>query len=179
MLNRSYLDNLDRDIEEREAHRSTIGYVRVTKPLCEYLASFGPWVEINAGTGALAQGIREAGGRCVATDLHDWGYFDRGQWSTSGTIKADAVRVARLVARRPSLGLLSSWPNYNEPYCFRAVRQLALGQRFAYIGEGDGGCTGDDDLHNLLASDFEQIGEMDINPFWGMHDWLTVYRRVK
>lgn len=161
----------------REEHIKHTGYVRITDGLCSYLASFGPWVEIGAGTGALSRGIIQQGGRSLATDLHDWGMFDFGYWSRKHTIHADARRVARLVSRCPTLGLLSAWPSYSEPWCFEAVRLLRPGQRFAYIGEGRGGCTGDDQLHDLLSSDFDVIGERDVEQFYGIHDSLVVYRR--
>ena len=58
--------------ERRELHIREIGYVRVDERVSAFLAKHGPWLEIGAGTGALAHGIKLAGGRIVATDDFSW-----------------------------------------------------------------------------------------------------------
>lgn len=72
--------------------------------------------------------------------------------------------------------LLLSWPPYDNPI---GVRTLAayLGDRVIYIGEGEGGCCGDDDLFDLLASQWRQVAEHRPVQWWGMHDYITVYER--
>lgn len=163
----------------RDVFRGYHDYLTVA----ERLAPMGPWVEIGSGSGALAREIRSLGGRCVATDSHEWVWFrddEQGPalWSKAHSIEAEAERVGRLVGRHPSLGLISAWPSYAEDWCFRAVRHLSVGQLFAYVGEGYGGCTGDDQLHDLLVRDFELMERVDIRQAPYVHDALYIYRRT-
>ena len=112
------------DHEERDRLIKTTGFVRIDDDLCEFLASHGPWVEIGAGTGALAAGITRAGGLCVATDNFSWGEFAVGNWpvpldddtlcSSTGVIRLEASEATRrlvLSSRDRARGLLSAWPS--------------------------------------------------------------------
>jgi hypothetical protein len=52
------------------------------------------------------------------------------------------------------------------------------GDTVIYIGESDGGCCGDDQLHAGLASGWQVDVECDTHAFWsGMHDVCVAYRR--
>lgn len=53
------------------------------------------------------------------------------------------------------------------------------GGTVAYVGEGWGGCTGDDLFHGLLSEFFEEDYDMSCSvPQWsGIHDSLEVWRR--
>ena len=178
---RSELDSLSRWRDRMLGYHDYVTVAQVLAPL-------GVWVEIGAGSGALTAEIRRLGGRCVGTDLHEWFLFDPApskyvsmgtRWDKSNTIRAEAERVGRLVGRYPSIGLISAWPSYDEDWCYRAVRHLSVGQLFAYVGEGAGGCTGDDQLHDLLDKQFEVVAEVDLDQAQGIHDYLAVYRRVQ
>ena len=52
------------------------------------------------------------------------------------------------------------------------------GDTVLYVGEGCGGCTGDDNFHERLEDEFELIEEMEIPQWNGIHDWLYHYSRV-
>ena len=163
----------------RQRHIEEHGFVRITAELTRFLAQYGPWVEIGAGTGKLSAGIRLAGGRSLATDNFTGSFFRQGDWMPAEVFYADAERVARLVARSPTLNLLCSWP-YESDWCFRAVRHLRVDQLFGYIGEGPGGQTGDVQLHELLEQDFVAIDDMPVVKMLAtIHDHVTIYRRAK
>jgi len=52
------------------------------------------------------------------------------------------------------------------------------GQTVIFVGEGWGGCTGDDLFHDHLSSDFEKVEDYYDLPQWeGIHDYLAVYKR--
>lgn len=160
----------------REKHIKGIGYVRPTVELCQFLAKQCPWIEIGAGTGALAAGIHRAGGACIATDDFSW----QKHWSkTTDVMQATALEAAGWLSRedRKYFGLLCSWPSYSDSWCFQAVSLLKPGQLFGYIGEGSGGCTGDEQLHNLLESDFEVVADHPTERFYGIYDHCWIYRR--
>lgn len=165
--------------EVRQRHLEQHGFVRITAELTTFLARYGPWVEIGAGTGKLSAGIRLAGGRSLATDTFASSFFHQGDWMPTAVRYADAERAARLVARSRTLNLLCSWP-YESDWCFRAVRHLRVDQLFGYIGEGPGGQTGDVQLHELLEQDFVAIDDMPVVKMVdAIHDHVTIFRRAK
>jgi hypothetical protein len=56
---------------------------------------------------------------------------------------------------------------------------MVSGQILIYSGEGDGGCTGCYEFHNLLDEEFEDITEQYMHypgfQGYGVHDWWWFY----
>ena len=173
-------DAMMREWRERDRHIETTGFVRITPELVDFLLQYGPYVEIGAGTGALSRAIDAAGGSSLATDNFQWHDGDWKSWSAAGVMRMDAVEAVELTMKEigPERSILCSWPSYDENWCFRAVRHIKKGRLFVYIGEGRGGCTGCDRLHDLLAKEFEQIDSYWYPRFSGLHDRVKVYRRT-
>ena len=57
-----------------------------------------------------------------------------------------------------------------------ALRAYA-GRRVAYVGEWDGGCTGDEAFHALLSRGWRETERVAIPQWWGLHDALYIYER--
>lgn len=73
--------------------------------------------------------------------------------------------------------LLLSWPPYDGPMGVDVLRAFQ-GNSLFYIGEEEGGCTGDQDMHDLLAKGWQQIARCDAHAQWsGIHDQLYYYKR--
>ena len=53
------------------------------------------------------------------------------------------------------------------------------GNIVAYVGEGNGGCTGNDEFHYQLAAHWDLEREVQIPVWYGLHDSLFIYRRLK
>lgn len=162
----------------RNAQIRSEGYPILSPPLIEALLPCCPLLEVGAGTGALASAVKAAGGRIVASDNYTTHGKNGWHGSRGRVLKAEAGRAVRLLARTRGVNLLCSWPSYDDGWCYRAVRLLPRGRLFAYVGEGPGGCTGDDDLHRLLYRDFDLMSEVIIPVHEFMHDRLFIYRRA-
>jgi hypothetical protein len=76
----------------------------------------------------------------------------------------------------PDRTLLLIWPPYAEPMAHDALRAFT-GRTLVYIGEGDGGCTGDDAFHALIDAEWDEIADHAVPQWWGLHDHLWIYRR--
>jgi hypothetical protein len=81
-----------------------------------------------------------------------------------------------VIDRHPDRVLFLAWPPYSEPSGARLLREYR-GHRVIFIGEGDGGCTGDEDLHELLDAEWHEIASHRPIQWWGLHDDITVYER--
>ena len=91
-----------------------------------------------------------------------------------------------MAAEHPNRTLLLCWPSYDEPWAAEAV-DCYQGDTVVYVGEGVGGCTGDDRLHELFGEGldddastsalFHRVDDVAVPQWGGLYDRLTVYRR--
>lgn len=140
-------------------------------------------VEIGAGLGELATKVRKQ-----LTLLNGWSRnytaFDNFEWGYkgSGVVKKDLkdVRIHKADF------VVLCWPAYDEPMAYTVANRMRKGQVLIYQGEGDGGCNGCDDFHDLLHDKFErslQLWEDALNDGhkqWdGINDYWWIYRKVK
>lgn len=132
------------------------------------IGATGEVVEIGAGGGYWAGMLRARGVTVHAYDTaphdnvqvtHGWSPVERG-----GT---------KMAARHPQATLFLCWPPYNKDMAGSAVDRyrLAGGKRIAYVGEGEGGCTGTSPwLERLEPVDIVSI------PQWpGIHDYVRIF----
>lgn len=73
--------------------------------------------------------------------------------------------------------LFLCWPPYDRDMAVETLRAYP-GDMLIYIGEGEGGCTGNDDFWQLLAKEWEWGAGGPLHQWWGLHDHLETYRRV-
>jgi hypothetical protein len=86
------------------------------------------------------------------------------------------LRAITSVPRYPDRTLLLAWPPYDDPAGSRSL-SVYRGERVIYMGEGMGGCTGNDMMHRRLDRDFKLIDEHTPVTWEGLHDRITVYQR--
>lgn len=151
-------------------------------------------VEIGAGGGYWAMLLQQAGVPVVAYDPVpppcESHWHDGHPWTE--VLLGDHTSVLG----HPDRALLLCWPNYDAPHAAQAI-ELYGGDTVIYIGEGSGGCTGDDRMHALLGEVecwcwdepchcaaktttalFREVAAVDIPQWSGIHDRLTVHKRV-
>lgn len=83
---------------------------------------------------------------------------------------------AEAVAKHPDRTLLLSWPPYNEPDGDEVLAAYA-GDRVIFMGEGEGGATGDDDLFTRLDAEWQWCEEHMPIRWYGLYDRIAVYER--
>lgn len=148
-------------------------------------------IEIGAGAGYWASLLRQRGLDVLAFDKTP----GDDSWSLSEPFTEVLTGDHTVVIGSPNRTLLLCWPCYSEDWTHEVV-ELYSGDTIIYIGEGNGGCTGDDKMHSLLGlsdcwhdegqetcdscsteSLFEEIESVDIPQWAGLHDRLYVCRR--
>lgn len=122
-------------------------------------------------------------------------------WPPMTTHKAEAGRVWR---RQPKYETTLPWNSPERDAEYKAFcaahgdwswwhKQVALrcgptnmggasiarytGEWVIYVGESEGGCTGDDTMFELLRRDFTLVERAPVYQYDGIHDELCVYRR--
>ena len=131
-----------------------------------------------AGTGYWAHLLGQHGVDVHASDLNPPG-SDGNHWHRAGVTYApieadDAVDSTR--AHGHNRTLLLSWPPYDNPLGWDIVHAYQ-GDRIVYIGEGWGGCCGDDGMFRLFECDWVEVARHAPVQYMGMHDFVTVYDR--
>ena len=145
--------------------------------------SAGSIVEIGAGKGLWAYLIELAGGKIRATDLHtsENRILDSNPYPLLCEAKTTWTNVqqtdaAQAVTNTIEQTLLTIWPCYKGAWAGRALQAFA-GQRIIYIGEGEGGCTADDEFHNILKEKWNLIDDIAIPQWPAIHDSMYLYSR--
>lgn len=72
--------------------------------------------------------------------------------------------------------LFLCWPPYEEPMATECLKHYQ-GNRLIYIGEGDGGCTADDEFHQTLDNEWEEVASHRPIQWEYIHDYVCVYER--
>lgn len=138
----------------------------------------GMVVDPMAGSGWWAHLLTEAGVTVLASDenppdgteANTWHRYDA-HVPVGRSDAADAVSLAPVGAT-----LLLSWPPYDGDPGYRALKAYR-GDRVIYIGEGEGGCCGDDNMFQFLRDEWDEVAEHRPVQFYGLHDFVTVYQR--
>jgi hypothetical protein len=132
------------------------------------IARHGPIVEIGAGNGYWAYLLRAMGVDIVAYDKRVKDQFN--PWITVERGGANRVRS------HPDRTLFLCWPPYWNNMAYNALRWYR-GDKVIYVGEGWGGCTGNDSFFELLGKEWHEIDGISMFQFRGIRDHMAVYER--
>ena len=157
----------------RNAAIATFGYAIPCKEAISAIAAASPLVEVGAGTGFWSALVTNAGGDILACDDQSGKYkFRHGDHFP--VAKVDAVDFVRTF---PERNVLAVWPSYGQSWAEDVARAMSPGRTLFLVSEGNGGAVADDGLFEDLDSDFEEIDDIEL-PVWpGMHDRLDIYRK--
>lgn len=157
-----------------------------TRSVLKELAKYSPIVEMGAGSGFWSYKLKKVGAKVVAFDNFSGRYaWDRDialGLDKSGTYgfkkRWDEVLKGgpSVLEDYPDHTLMLCWPDYQNPMASRSL-DCYEGKRVIYIGEGPGGCTGDDEFHNKLKRDWTEVKFLEIPQWYGIHDWVMIYER--
>lgn len=131
-------------------------------------------VETGAGTGYWAWQMEQAGIDIVAYDPNEQqegNTFARRTWTT---VLRDDHAASR---HHPDRALFICWPSYADPWAAQSLASYA-GDMLIYAGEGEGGCTADDEFFQMRDAEWDEIDTAPAHfSYWGIHCYLTAYRR--
>lgn len=161
-----FRDFLLDDYRERRRLVQKYAWAIPDQEAIEVIASYFPIVEIGAGTGYWAALIRQLGGEICCYDIKP----PEQNWFKV------SVGYPEHIKDHSNSTLFLCWPPYAEPMATDCLK-LYSGKILLYVGEGHWGCTGDDNFHELLEKEFEEIRCVEIPQWSGLHDYLWVYRR--
>lgn len=136
----------------------------------------GTVLEVGAGTGLVAKYLNAVGVNIIATDDYSWHKKDFSKWKSFYPVENLDYRDA--IKKYNADFLLLCWPMYEDPLATNAAKlfsELNPDGKILYIGEGVGGCTGDDEFNSGLQiiDDLEEVNR--VYPQWsGLHDYCSL-----
>jgi len=133
-----------------------------------------PVIELGAGTGYWAWQLSQHNIDIVTYDNKSWTDLSRLSSVEYHPILQGSTEQIPL---HPTRILMLCWPTYSDPFAYDALTAYA-GNLFIYIGEGPGGCTGDDKFDDLLAEHWTQTASSPhhVN-YFGIHSDVGIYTR--
>lgn len=143
------------------------------------VSAFSPLVEVGAGRGYWAALLASLGADIICFDSNPPHGDGENHWARTAGIYHPVHQAYSEVAapEYPGRTLFVCWPNYGDPAAAVAVHnyRLAGGTRLVYVGEGHGGCCGDDSLFTELDDRWVEVLNYCVPQWDGIHDWLSVY----
>ena len=146
----------------------------------DFIVQHSPIIEMGAGNGYWASLVSKAGGKIDAFDKQPY----KNDWITHATenpIKYFTVKKGSIeklsLTRYKTWTLFLCWPPYSTSFAFDAL-QAYQGNLFIFIGEHEGGCTGDDDFFSELKKNWKIVKRIDIPRWWAIYDELIAWQRV-
>lgn len=128
-------------------------------------------VEIGAGTGYWAMCLAAVGIEVKAFDIKPY----KNLWCDGSWFQVEKGSPGAAANYRDH-ALFLCWPPYDDTLAVDALRSYS-GNTLIYVGEGWGGCTGDDEFHDLLVKEWEELSSFRIPQYDGIHDYLHIYKR--
>lgn len=172
------------DFKLRKKLQHQFAWAVPSPEVIDRLAKLSPIVEIGAGRGYWAALLQEAGATVLCYDIAPPDQVDDNRWAPSssehGVLDTRVFTEIRKggpekVLEHQDHTLFLCWPPYQNLMAHDCLHQYK-GDTVVYIGEDDG-CTADESFHKFLSEDFEQVEDITI-PFWdGLHDHLGIYIR--
>lgn len=135
-------------------------------------------IEIGAGTGYWTYLLQQLNRRTRAFDPAPGGTTRSPYsfWKSWARVEKDDHTVLHRLPEAKSAVLVMIWPDYDVDWPAQALEAFP-GQVLVYIGEGFGGCTGNERFHDILAKDWKAMDSKRIPQWPGIHDHLEIYRR--
>lgn len=128
-----------------------------------------------AGTGYWAYLLRQYGHKVTASDIAP----GNNPWAEDSHYSMESIDArASAYQAGPRATLLLAWPPYQSPIGHQILRAFR-GDRIIYIGEGAGGCCGDDQMFRELDRAWREVAWHRPAQWEGIYDYVTAYRRVK
>ena len=166
---------------KREEFRKGISWHIPTNDLIDTLKKYSPIVSVGCGFAYTEKLAEKEGANIILTDIspdldNKWCKNDSINFP-DGILKMDAKSAVKSFKDR---NVFMAWPPYDNEMAYKVANAMEVGKYLIYVGEGHGGCNGDDNFFNLLYKNFEEVDD-DINiPSWeGIHDEVRVYLKIK
>jgi hypothetical protein len=162
---------------KRDFFRHGISWHIPTQSLVDLLIRLSPIVSVGSGFGYTESLVKANGGDIIATDINP---DITNKWCRDGNFYTEIEKLdaSEAISKYQDRNVFMAWPPYESPMAYDVAKRME-GERFlVFVGEGHGGCTGDEKFFEYLEKNFEPVKSDAIIPSWyGIHDNVYVYKK--
>ena len=162
----------------REDFRKGVSWHVPTEELVDLILKYGPLVSVGSGFAYTESLVKQRGGDIIPTDIEP---TENNPWCRDGDFycEVEKLKSGDAVKKYNDRNVFMAWPPYDTSMAYEAAKEIELGRYLIYVGEGYGGCTGDDQFFNELRDKFEKVEDISIPQWCGIHDYCQVYKKIK
>ena len=162
--------------ESREDFRVGVSWHVPTQFLIDIMKKHSPLVSVGSGFAYTERLAIKQGVDVIPTDLSP---NANNQWCRKGKFfcEVEEIDAVSAIHKYRNRNVFMAWPPYNTSMAYDAAFAMCPGQYLIYIGEGYGGCNGDDNFFEYLENYFEEVDRLAIPQWFGLHDRCSVYRK--
>jgi hypothetical protein len=164
--------------EKREKFRVGTSWHVPNQELVSKLLEHGPIVSVGSGFAYTESIAIVQGADIIATDIQP---NKKNGWCREGKFhcKVEKLNAEEAVKKYEDRNVFMAWPPYDNPMAHTVVTSMKVGTYLIYVGEGHGGCTGDDNFFGCLYNDFEEVDCFNIPKWSGINDACWIYKKIK
>lgn len=175
------LDTWSKLYSKKDQFRKGISWHIPSQSLIDCLVDHSPIVSVGSGLGFTEKKAIISGANIVMTDIAP---SEHNLWckpeSNEDYREIISLGAKEAVLLYPDRNVFMAWPPYDDPMAFEVANAMQVGRFLIYVGESEGGCTGDASFFQLLRTNFIEIEDNLYVPSWsGIYDSGHVYQKVK
>lgn len=174
----------------RELYVQHYGFVAINENFVNDLSSVienERVLEVGAGTGFLAKNLQDKGINLIAVDnaISDMEKYENTygfRKTFTNIIETDAIIYLKENFNNFDT-ILMVWPPMGESLSSEILKEMKSGQKLIYIGEGIGGCTGNETFFKLLNKQYiknqelSKIANQNYLRFPMIKDHVSIYEK--
>ena len=175
MLREAAPDIIER-YDSREKFRTGVSWHVPTQSLIDLLKAHSPLVSVGSGFAYTESIAKEQGADIIPTDLKP---NSSNGWCRDGKFFCDVEEIEAVdaVKKYKDRNIFMAWPPYDTSMAYDVALAMTPGTHLIYVGEGWGGCNGDDQFFEYLRDQFEEIDDLEIPRWFGLNDYCSVYQK--
>jgi len=157
-----------------ELFRRHFAYTFPTKEMIDKMVEFignDGVIEVGAGKGLHAYLLQLKGVNIITTDDYSWATPQNG-YAFMNIEKLSHLDSIKKYNDKNVLLLI--WPPFDNPMAYDTLKTFK-GNKFIFIGEEEGGATGDDKFHKLLKKEWYLKDTVEIPQFIMAFDKVYMY----
>ena len=164
------------DVRSLLDFRGLYSYAIPSEEALNEICKYSPICEVGAGTGYWAKLLSERGADITAWDI-DPPNFKENAYCMTTSCYFPVKKCEPSFVPPANKSLFLCWPPYDEPMANDMLSRYN-GDILIYIGESDGGCTGDSNFFKTLRTSWNCIKEIRIPQHSGIRDYLAIFNRT-
>ena len=186
---KKYSESILRGINHFSLRKQIVGLQGFALLTHEWIDEFVKWIgdrkclEIMAGCGSLSKVLKDKNIDIIATDNYSWGSEaynwnkNKNYWTDIENL--DCIKAIEKYKDRDIVIMSWAYMDENAYKCLLKMREVKPNMVMVVIGEGEGGCTADDDFFN----EYKEIRSKDLDYInllyqrWdGLYDHIMVVK---